>query len=153
MNEITISEYLTDVCNQIKTNLGNDVYSCDIYAGQLESDASEHLNFNVTSMAQVFIGIDEAVFAQGATLIGDATFAMYVVTIADPRTKGFSFQGMDITQKVAGFINNSDMFNKGTAGRPTILNIAQIVNKEKEKKLYNIFRVVYNQKIILKQNF
>lgn len=151
MNEMVISEYLQNICNSLKTELPDDIYSCDIYAGQLESDATDYLNFQVNKKAQCFIGIDEAVFKQGQTLIGDATFALFVVTIANRKTSGFSTAGMDITQKISGFINTSDCFNAGTAGRPTLESITQVVNTNKEKKLYNIFRIVYNQKIILKQ--
>lgn len=153
MNEMVISDYLQNICNSLKNDLPDDIYSCDIYSGQLEENAEDYLNFQVNKKAQCFIGVDEAVFNQGKTLLGDATFVMFIVTISDRKTSGFSTAGMNITQKVSGFINNSDCFNEGTAGRPTLESISQIVNTNKEKKLYNIFRIVYNQKIILKQNF
>ena len=151
MNELVISDYLQNICDNLKTDLPDDIYSCDIYSGQLENDASEYLNFQVNKKAQCYIGIDEAIFKQGQTLIGEATFALFVVTISDRKTQGFSMSGMDITQRICGFINNSDCFNEGTAGRPTLESVTQIVNSNKDKKLYNIFRVVYKQNIILKQ--
>lgn len=153
MNTLDIAEYLTDFCQQLETALPDDVYSCEVYGGQLEADATQYLNFNVNKKAQCFVTFDEGVFDQGQNLLGNGSFAVYVAVLTDPRTKGFSLKGMEISQKIAGFINYSDCFNQGTAGRPTIQSMTQITNKIKEKKLYNIFRIVYNQRIILKQDY
>jgi len=153
MNTLDLSTYLEDFSEQLKDNLPDDVYSCEVYGGQLEDDASEYLNFNVNKKAQCFISMDEIILDQGVNLLGDASFAVFVVAITDPRTKGFSLKGLTISQKISGFINNSDNFNEGTAGRPKIVSMTQLTNKIKDKKLYNIFRIVYSQRIILKQDY
>ena len=153
MNDIIISDYLENFCNNLKTEFPDDIYSCDIYGGQLDNDGEGFLNFQVNKKAQCFISLDNMTFKQGRSLLGDATFSVFVVAITNRKTKRFSTAGIDIVQKVCGFINNSDSLDKGAIARPQIEEIRQIVNTNKDEKLYNNFMITYNQKIILKQNF
>jgi hypothetical protein len=153
MNEIVISDYLQSFCNDLKIFLPDDVYSCDTYGGQLDNDGEDYLNFQVNKKAQCFISLDNMAFKQGRNLMGDATFSVFVVAITNRKTKGFSTAGIDIVQRVCGFINNSDSLNVGAIARPQIEEIKQIVNTNKDEKLYNNFMITYNQKIILKQQF
>ncbi len=151
--EMDIATYLLNFCDQLEAALPDDVYSCKIYGGELENDSTDYINFNVNKKAQSFIALREIKLDQGRTLLGNATFIVAVAVLTDRKTEGFSLAGMEISQKIAGFINGSDCLNEGTAGRPVLEDILQITNKIKDKKMYNIFHIVYNQRIILKQDY
>jgi hypothetical protein len=152
MNEMDIATYLLDFCDKLEEALPQEVYSCRVYGGELDNDSTDYLNFQVNKKTQCFITLRNIEFQQGSTLMGDAYFIVAIAALPDRKTDGYSLLGISASQKIMGFINNSDCFSEGTAGRPTIVDTFQKVNKIKEKKLYNIFHVVYKQRIILKQN-
>lgn len=151
--EMEISKYLVDFCSQLKAALPDDIYSCKVYGGELDSDATDYINFNVNKKAQAFITLRNVSLIKGETLLGTGYFVVALAVITDRETDGYSLRGMDIAQRVGGFINNSDCLNAGTNGRPLLSGIDQITNKIKDKKMYNIIHVNYEQKIILKQDF
>lgn len=146
-NDINISQYLLNICDKIKENLSDYVYSCEIYGGQITGDGSDYLNFNVNTKAQVFIAFDRAEgFNRGINPVGDFRFSVYVVALPERSTKGFALLGSDITQKIISFINISDEFDDGAIARPIVESWSQEANTVKDNLLYNIFHIKYLQK-------
>lgn len=150
MKEFDIAEYLEDFCNKLETEYSDIVKSCEIYGGQLGEDATEYLNFNVNTKSQCFISYLDMPPERGINLIGNASFAVFVVTITDRKTKGLSITGIKNTQKIAGFINNAKQYD-GVINRPQIENISLVNNIAKDKSLYNVFMISFNQRVNLKQ--
>lgn len=150
MKEFDIADYLEYFCNKLETEHSDIVKTCEVYGGQIGEDASSYLNFNVNTKSQCFISYLDTPFERGINLLGNASFAVFVVTVTDRKTKGFSTIGIKNTQKIAGFINNSEQFD-GVINRPEIENISLVNNIAKDKTLYNVFMISFNQRVNLKQ--
>lgn len=150
MKSFVTSEYLEKFCDKIEEELSDIVYNCDIYGGELGEDATEYLNFNVNKKSQCFISFLNSEPERGLALISEIDFAVFIVTITDRNTKGFSIQGMKNSEKIMKFINESDSIIDGTMGRPKIENHSLINNVKKDKTLYNVFMISYKQRV--KQN-
>lgn len=150
--DLKISEYLTLMCEQLKNDLPDDVFTCEIYAGQLAEGATNGFSFTVKKGTQCYLTMDSLNFKLSDVLIGDARFSLYCAAAPSFETRGFSLEGLNAVQRITGYINNKNEFMDGLMGRPEFIGITQLENKEKNKRLYNVFRIDYRQKIILDQN-
>jgi len=149
---LIVSEYLESLCLKIKEDMPDEVFTCDIYAGQLSEGATNGLNFNVKKGCQLYLTLDSMTFPKGEILIGEATFVLYCAALPSINTRGFSLEGLNAVQKIIGYINEQEYFMQGLMTRPEFQLVEQMENKEKSNRLYNIFKISYRQRIMLNQS-
>lgn len=157
---LLMSDLVEKICKDIKDL--PYIYDCDIYGDEINSlDVMDKISIKVKGkQAQclldfVITGVDTKNCASSSVVNGEAVFSLAVFAKKDNTrdSKGFSKVGLDISQKIVGFLHKNKFgFTNEISNYPDVLQMISIGDATKEKSHYQVWNITWSQKIKLKIN-
>ena len=156
---LLISDLVVKICKDIKAL--PYIYDCDIYGEEINTlDVMDKISIKVKGK-QAQCLLDFAIIgtvdgcSNSSEMSVEAIFSLAVFAKKDNTTDsmGFSTVGMDVAQKLAGFLHKNKFgFTSEISSHPKIEQFISVGDSVKEKSHYQVWNITWTQKIKLKTN-